>query len=146
MDSAAFVNWLAQGVTLRVWFWFVGVVGMLPILFRVFRYDNMLDVFGTGELLIVSTLICGAAVERSFSRMNRALRTMPALSITSEMRTQIHILQDCTAVNIVIMIISCAWYGYMESRMGPSPRVVWPSITIAACAYALGAIAVWLDD
>jgi|SRR5579862_6209088 len=125
---------VSGNIGLRVWFWFVGVVGLLPILFRVFRYSSMIDIFGTGELLIVATLVCGAAVERSLSGHTPL--------ITGANRTRSI---DCMSVCIVLMIVSCSWYGYLENQVGPSKRVIWPSITIALGAYVLGGMVVSMD-
>jgi hypothetical protein len=143
MNFTPLVNWFTRNGNFRVWFWFVGVIGLLPIVFRLFRYDTMLDVFGTGELLIVSTLVCGAAVDRSLSRLGMALRPVSPLPLDPMQRA---VLQECMVVSIVVMIFSCAWYGYIESRDNPSSQVVWPSITTWVVAYALAGIVVWLDD
>lgn len=143
MKLSPLVEWFARNGSLRVWFWFVGVIGLLPIMFRIFRYHTMLDVFGTGELLIVSTLVCGTAVERSLSLLQLAVQSPPP---PPRKLLCVRIMQDCMCVCIVLMIISCAWYGHIESQgSSPSERVVWPSITIALFAYLLGGIVVWLD-
>lgn len=134
--------WFSRSANLRLWFWFVVVVGLVPVLFRTLRGPErtFLHACGTGELFIVATIVCGAAIERSFAWLrqypNQSRRPRPIRH---------GLMWEFVAVSVIVAILSCVWFGSIGDTTAPSDVALGSSIFWLASIVLAGTI-VCLDD
>jgi len=131
--------WLRQTANLRLWFWFVVVVGLVPVIVRVFRSPDpkLLNGTGTGELFVVGTIVSGAAIERSFGWLRD--------SANNQKEIRRILMWEFVAVNIVAAILASIAYSAIDDKSATYDVAV-ESWIFWLFSMVLGGIVVILDD
>ena len=128
-------------INFLIWVVCVPVIGQAPLFVR-WLVMGLKEALADGELLIASTIIAGAAVERASVRLRAHSRQH------KKVRLQVaewNALWGCLIVSVLLMLASIVWYTVLFGR-GASEQAIRVSPIFLGVAVMLGGATVAHDD